>query len=128
MLSPRELDRMPDEFVALWQQVEDEILRDAARRIAKTGKLTETANWQLWRYQQTEAVRQKVVKLLTQYSGKSESTIRRLLKTAATEALEREDEIYYHYGNLSMLCGIRLVSMHARRGRSHALQKHTPTV
>lgn len=98
MLSPRELDRMPDEFVALWQQVEDEILRDAARRIAKTGKLTETANWQLWRYQQTEAVRQKVVKLLAQYTGKSESTIRRLLKAAATEALEREDEIYYHYG------------------------------
>ena len=98
MLSPRELDRMPDAFVALWQQVEDEILRDAARRIAKTGKLTETANWQLWRYQQTEAVRQKVVKLLAQYTGKSESTIRRLLKAAATEALEREDEIYYHYG------------------------------
>lgn len=98
MLSPRELDRMPDDFVALWQQVEDEILRDAARRIAKTGKLTETANWQLWRYQQTEAVRQKVVKLLAQYSGKSESTIRRLLKQAATTALEREDEIYYHYG------------------------------
>lgn len=98
MLSPRELDRMPDAFVALWQQVEDEILRDAARRIAKTGKLTETANWQLWRYQQTEAVRQKVVKLLAQYTGKSESTIRRLLKAAATEALEREDVIYYHYG------------------------------
>lgn len=98
MLSPRELDRMPDAFVALWQQVEDEILRDAARRIAKTGKLTETANWQLWRYQQTEAVRQRVVKLLAQYTGKSESTIRRLLKAAATEALEREDEIYYHYG------------------------------
>ena len=81
----------------LAQQVEDEILQDVARRIGKMGTLTETADWQLWRYQQTEAVRENVVKLLAKYSGKSEATIRRLLKEAATEAMEREDAIYYHY-------------------------------
>lgn len=97
MLPPSTLDRMPDAFVQLWQGVEDEILKDIARRIAKTGTITETANWQLWRYQQTEAVRENVVKLLAKYSGKSEATIRRLLKEAATEAMEREDAIYYHY-------------------------------
>ena len=88
---------MPDAFVQLAQQVEDEILQDVARRIGKMGTLTETADWQLWRYQQTEAVRENVVKLLAKYSGKSEATIRRLLKEAATEAMEREDAIYYHY-------------------------------
>lgn len=97
MLPPSALDRMPDAFVALWQGVEDEILKDVARRIGKMGTLTETADWQLWRYQQTEAVRENVVKLLAKYSGKSEATIRRLLKEAATEAMEREDAIYYHY-------------------------------
>lgn len=97
MLPPSYLDAMPDAFVQLWQQVEDEILQDVARRIGKMGTLTETANWQLWRYQQTEAVRENVVKLLAKYSGKSEATIRRLLKEAATEAMEREDAIYYHY-------------------------------
>jgi len=98
MLPPSYLDQMPDAFVQLWQQVEDEILQDVARRIGKMDAVTSTANWQLWRYQQTEAVRNDVVKLLAKYSGKSENTIRRLLKEAATEALEREDEIYYHYG------------------------------
>lgn len=98
MLPPSYLDAMPDAFVQLAQQVEDEILQDVARRIGKMGTLTETANWQLWRYQQTEAVRENVVKLLAKYSGKSESTIRRLLKEAANEAMEREDAIYYHYG------------------------------
>ena len=97
MLPPSYLDQMPDAFVQLAQQVEDEILQDVARRIGKMGTLTETADWQLWRYQQTEAVRENVVKLLAKYSGKSESTIRRLLKEAATEAMEREDAIYYHY-------------------------------
>ena len=98
MLPPSYLDRMPDAFVQLWQQVENEILQDAARRIGKMDTVTPTANWQLWRYQQTEALRNDVVKLLAKYSGKSESTIRRLLKEAATEAMEREDEIYYYYG------------------------------
>lgn len=98
MLPPSYLDQMPDAFVQLAQQVEDEILQDVARRIGKMGTFTETANWQLWRYQQTEAVRENVVKLLARYSGKSEATIRRLLKEAATEAMEREDAIYYHYG------------------------------
>ena len=97
MLPPSYLDAMPDAFVQLAQQVEDEILQDVARRIGKMGTLTETADWQLWRYQQTEAVRENVVKLLAKYSGKSEATIRRLLKEAATEAMEREDAIYHHY-------------------------------
>ena len=98
MLPPSYLDQMPDAFVQLAQQVEDEILQDVARRIAKMDGITSTANWQLWRYQQTEALREDVVKLLAKYSGKSEATIRRLLKEAATTAMEREDAIYYHYG------------------------------
>ena len=97
MLPPAYLDQMPDAFVQLWQQVEDEILQDVARRIGKMDKVTPTANWQLWRYQQTEALRNDVVKLLARYSGKSETAIRKLLLQAATEAMEREDAIYYHY-------------------------------
>ena len=97
MLPPSYLDQMPDAFVALWRQVEDEILQDVARRIGKMDTVTATANWQLWRYQQTEALRNDIVKLLAKYSGKSEATIRRLLLQAATEAMEREDAIYYHY-------------------------------
>ena len=98
MLPPSYLDRMPDAFVQLWQQVEEQILQDVARRIGKMNAVTPTANWQLWRYQQTEAVRNDVVKLLAKYTGKSETAIRKLLLQAATEAMEREDAIYYHYG------------------------------
>lgn len=97
MLPPSYLNQMPDAFVQLWQQVEDAILQDVARRIGKMDAVTPTANWQLWRYQQTEAVRNDVVKLLAKYTGKSETAIRKLLLQAATEAMEREDAIYYHY-------------------------------
>lgn len=98
MLQPDYLDHAPDELVRLWQQVEDDILRDVARRISKMDGITPTANWQLWRYQQVEAVREDVIKLLARHSGKSEREIRRILQEACTAAMEAEDEIYYHYG------------------------------
>lgn len=98
MLAPDYLDHAPDRLVLLWQQVEDDILRDVARRISKMDTLTPTAHWQLWRYQQVEAVRQDVVKKLARYTGKSEAEIRRLMQEAATRTMEAEDEIYYHYG------------------------------
>lgn len=98
MLAPDYLDHAPDRLVLLLQQVEDDILRDVARRISKMDTMTSTANWQLWRYEQTEALRQDVVKKLARYTGKSEAEIRRLMQEAATRAMEAEDEIYYHYG------------------------------
>ena len=98
MLAPDYLDHAPDRLVLLWQQFEDDTLRDVARRISKMEALTPTANWQLWRYEQTEALRQDVVKKLARYTGKSEAEIRRLMQEAATRAMEAEDEIYYHYG------------------------------
>ena len=98
MLAPDYLDHAPDRLVLLWQQVEDDILRDVARRISKMDTMTPTAHWQLWRYQQVEAVRQDVVKKLARCTGKSEAEIRRLMQEAATRAMEAEDEIYYHYG------------------------------
>lgn len=98
MLQPDYMDHAPDEMVQLWQQVEDDILRDVARRIGKLDGMTPTANWQLWRYEQVEAVREDVVKLLAKYSGKSEREIRRILQEACTIAMEADDQIYFHYG------------------------------
>ena len=46
MLTPDYLDTLPDAVVELWQQVEDDILRDIARRIRKLDeldRLTDTA-------------------------------------------------------------------------------------
>lgn len=52
MLLPDYLDKLPDPLVTLFQQVEEDILEDMARRILKTGKLTDSAQWQAWRLEQ----------------------------------------------------------------------------
>lgn len=98
MLTPDYLDTLPDAVVELWQQVEDDILRDIARRIGKMGEITETAAWQVWRYGQVQACHQDVVSLLAKYSGKSKEAIRQALLDAGLETLARDDELYRALG------------------------------
>ena len=82
MLTPDYLDTLPDALVELWQQVEEDILRDIARRIAKMNSVTDTAGWQLWRFEQIQALHQDVAALLAKYSGKTDAELRRLLLEA----------------------------------------------
>lgn len=98
MLTPDYLDTLPDALVALWQQVEDDILRDIGRRIAKMDGLTETAAWQLYRYEQTQALHLDIAKLLARYSGKSDAELRRILQAAGRETLASDDEFYQALG------------------------------
>ena len=91
MLSPQYLEQLPEPLIALWQQVEDDILRDIAGRIRKMGTLTETAAYQAWRLEQTKLLHTDIVKLLAKYSGKSETAIRKMLVEAGTQTLRTED-------------------------------------
>ncbi len=98
MLPPDYLDSLPDAVVTLWQQVEDDILRDIARRIGKVGSVTKTAAWQAWRYEQMQACHQNVVSLLAKYSGKSKGAIRKALLDAGLETLASDDALYQSLG------------------------------
>lgn len=101
MLTPDYLETLPDALVELWQQVEDDILRDIARRIGKMpdrDALTDTAAWQSWRYEQMQACHQDVLSLLSKYSGKSKAEIRRLLLDAGLATLASDDALYQAMG------------------------------
>ncbi len=98
MLTPDYLDTLPDALVELWQQVEDDILRDIARRIGKADDLTDTAAWQAWRLEQVQACHQDVIRLLAKYSGKNKEIIRQLLLDAGVQTLASDDEMYTALG------------------------------
>ncbi len=100
MLTPEYLAQLPEPVVKLWQQVEDDILRDIARRIAKMDGLTESAAYQAYRLEQTRLLRQDIVKLLAKYSGKTEATIQNLMQETATEAIRSEDAIHTAAGTV----------------------------
>lgn len=98
MLAPDYLDSAPAPLLKLMQQVEDDILKDVARRIGKMDGMTDTAQWQLWRLSQIQAVQQDVVATLEKYSGKTEAQIRAILQAAGTETLSADDAIYREAG------------------------------
>ena len=98
MLTPDYLENVPAALMRLWQQVEDDILRDVARRIGKMGEVTATADWQLWRREQTRLCNREVLKILAKYSGRSEAELRRIFQEAAAKALEEDDRLYTSAG------------------------------
>lgn len=94
MLSAEQLDKLPASALALWQQVEEDILCDMARRIAKTGLLTETAGWQARRLEAMRLFRRDVVRRLAQTLGRSEAEVRAMLTAAGTQTLASDDAVY----------------------------------
>lgn len=83
-----------------FQDVEDDILRDMARRIKKMDGLTDTAAYQAWRLEQTRMLRQDIVTRLSKMSGKTQAEIRKILQEAGTEALLSDDAIYTAAGKV----------------------------
>ena len=98
MLTPDYLENVPAAMMRLWQQVEEDILQDVARRIGKMGQITATADWQLWRREQTRLCNREVLKILARYSGRSEAELRRIFQEAAALALEDDDRLYTSAG------------------------------
>ena len=97
MLTPDQLEALPRRFVQLWQQVEDDILQDIARRIKTLDELdplTPTAAWQAWRLAETRAVRSNTAATLAKYTGKSRAEIKRLLETAGAQTLAADEAVY----------------------------------
>ena len=94
MLGPEHLAQLPDALCSLWRQVEDDILRDIARRITAADGMTETAVWQAQRMELLRTVQNDTVNTLAKYAKRSRSEIRRLLTEAGTATLAADDAIH----------------------------------
>lgn len=88
MLSPEYLETCSDPLLKLYEDLEDQIIADIARRIAKTGALTDTADWQLKVIREIGAVQQDIITRVSQMSGKTEDEIRRLFQESAYTNIE----------------------------------------
>lgn len=88
MLSPEYLESCSDPLLKLYEDLEDQIIADIARRIAKTGTLTDTADWQFKVIREIGAVQQDIITRVSQMSGKTEDEIRRLFRESAYTNIE----------------------------------------
>lgn len=98
MLTPEQLAHCADDIVELYSQLEEAIVRDVARRIVKTGTMTDTAIWQTQHMQELGTLNSDILNSISKYSGKCESELKKLFEDAAITATEYDNEIYRKNG------------------------------
>jgi len=98
MLTPEFLAGCSDDIILIWAETEEEILSDIARRIAKNGYLTETAEWQIEKARQLGVLNGDVAKALEKAYGKSTKEVDHLFLEAAKIAMEADNEIFLAAG------------------------------
>lgn len=98
MLTPEQLAHCADDIINLYSQLEEEIVRDIARRIAKTGTMTDTGIWQAQHMQELGTLHSDVLSSVAKYSDKTESELKKLFEDAGVTATEYDNEIYRQHG------------------------------
>lgn len=90
MLTPEYMQGAPAELEALFLRLEEEVIRDICRRIAKAGMLTESAEHQMQRLKELGAGTDYIKQKISEYSELSDEEIDRLFFDAA----QTSDEFY----------------------------------
>ena len=88
MLTPEQLQNLPQELTDLYDQLSEFILRDIARRIAKGAEITDTAEYQLYRAKSLGLSTDEIAAKIAEINGSSASEINQLIREAAAQSDE----------------------------------------
>lgn len=100
MLSPDYLDHCADDILRLYEQLDDDIIRDIVRRLVDTDfEMTQSAVWQAEKIQEIgNTVYSDVLNRISDITGKSEDELRTLFEDAGTETMVYDDSVYRRAG------------------------------
>lgn len=98
MLTPDQLQNIPDYFVNLYQELEQFIIADLAERVGKAGLITDTAEWQAIRAQEIGMAMSELEKEIKRVTELSKSEIDAMMKSIAELSLENDAPIYEQMG------------------------------
>lgn len=98
MLTPRYLESAPDAMIALYSEVEVDILADMARRIAKYDFFIPAAEHQLRVLEEMGAEQAYILRCLAELTGRSEEELRQLFEAAGGKALVSDQGDYRRAG------------------------------
>ena len=101
-LSPEQLAEASKRLDKLTQSLEDAILEDICRRIAKAGAVTDTAEYQLMRLKEMGYANSFIEKAIADYMQKSEAEIRQLFFEAAQVSSDFYEKYYMQNGKAAV--------------------------
>ncbi len=97
-MTPNYLADCSDDIVALYRNVESEVVNDMAKRIAKVGKITSTTEFQIMQMQESGLVYNDIVKRIAKANGVTQKSIKTLFNDAGIKSLKFDDDIYTQAG------------------------------
>ena len=93
-LTPEYLAEVPKSLIDTYQKLEDFIIEDIARRIAKAGTITDTAKWQAERANEFGIAMETIKKEIAKINKISYAEVDKLFKEAAITSIENDNVIY----------------------------------
>lgn len=93
-LTPEELKSIPEEFVKLYQELEDFIISDISRRIAKVGSLTDSAKLQVIRANEIGISMDLIKEKLEEILKISDEKLEEIFKNAGLYSMSKENALY----------------------------------
>lgn len=94
MLTPEYLDHVGDELLDLYSKLDESILRDITRRLVKSGDVTATAQWQIWRAQESGLLYDDIITEVAKLSGASNQHVRAIFEDAGAVSVSYDNRIY----------------------------------
>ncbi len=98
MLAPEYLDHLADALLELYSQLDTSIIQDIARRLAKTGTVTNTAQWQIDRLREAGLLYDDVVAEVAKYANATDRQIKALFEEAGIVSTDLEMKLYERAG------------------------------
>ena len=83
MLTPEYLGSCTDYLLGMYDALNQSIAEDIARRIVKTGRMTDSAKWQIRQLRANGELMQDIVKDVARISGKSQREVKRIFHDSA---------------------------------------------
>lgn len=93
-LTPEELKNIPESFINLYQELEDFIIADIARRIAKVGSLTDSVKLETIRANEIGISLNLIKEKIKGVSGLTEQEINELFNDVGLYSIAKENELY----------------------------------
>ena len=94
MLSPRYLAGLSDDLVDIYSQLEIDILRDMARRLARVGKITEATEWQAQVLAEAGGLKQDIAHILRKYDKRIIKEIQSIFNDALIKNARADNRIF----------------------------------
>jgi|ERR1035437_627754 hypothetical protein len=93
MLTATAFDQIATPITDLYEQYNQSVINDIARRLAKLD-MTNTAAWQMQRLTESGKVYEQALKELAKVTGKSEAELRAAFEKAGVKSMKFDDSIY----------------------------------